>query len=360
MRIQHVITDTDRRGAQVFACDLDAALSAQGHTSTVVALAPGQVGGLDVPALGSSRLSLGTLRALRKSMRDADVTVAHGSSTLPACRFANIGARRTWVARQISETRFWANSRRRRARVHWYLRGATAVVALAPSAAGDLQNLLRVPGSKISVAPNGIPVRSLAPAAPAERLRARAQFGLVDRATVLSVAALVPEKGVDRVIQTIGALPDAQLLVAGDGPERENLEALAQRVAPDRVVFAGSISRIQEAYAAADVLVLASRGGDSMPAALIEAGFCGLPAVATTVGAIGETIVDGVTGVLVRPENDAALEDAVRDLLTDGARAQRMGADARRRYIDLYEIGPVAERWVEVLEQAMTRASRAR
>ena len=122
MRILQVITDTDRRGAQVFATDLATAMQVRGHEVTTVALAPGKQGSpLDVPHLGTRQRGLSTLRLLRRRMDDADVTIAHGSSTLVACAVAGF-PRRPFVYRQISDSRFWANTLARRIRTAVALR----------------------------------------------------------------------------------------------------------------------------------------------------------------------------------------------------------------------------------------------
>src|SRR4051812_300012 len=115
--ILQVVTDDDRRGAQVFACDLHDALERREHVVTTVALAPGVVGGLDLPVLGSKRLAYGTLRALRRLADRHEVVIAHGSSTLPACALGLAASRTPFVYRQISDSLFWAPSRARRLRV---------------------------------------------------------------------------------------------------------------------------------------------------------------------------------------------------------------------------------------------------
>jgi hypothetical protein len=85
VKILQVVTETDRRGAQVFVCDLGNALRAR-YDVTTVALAPGERSErLDVPTRGRRRRGARTLVELRRRMRSADVTVAHGSATLLEC-----------------------------------------------------------------------------------------------------------------------------------------------------------------------------------------------------------------------------------------------------------------------------------
>jgi glycosyltransferase involved in cell wall biosynthesis len=306
-----------------------------------------------VPSLGPSRFHPQTLFRLARRIRAVDVTIAHGSSTLPACALV-AGPRSPYVIRQISETRFWSGPVARRLRVQLYYRRARHVVALAEGAAVDLGSILRVPRDKITVIPNGVASAAFSPASRAEQLRARADFGLeLGRVTVLSIGALVPEKGTAMVIEAAACLPELQVLVVGDGPERESLELLAQRIAPSRVIFTGSIAGSSRAYHAADLVALASMAGDSMPAVLIEAALCGLPAVSTMVGAIPDVVLDDETGLLVSASDQPALTEAIRSLAGDVARRKVMGAMARHWAMEHFEISVVASRWSRVLQDVL-------
>src|SRR4051812_4285557 len=101
--VLQVITDTDRRGGQVFAQDLGEALRARGHDVRTVALVPGAgTWTLAVPTLGRQARGLSTLRALRKEMPRSGVVIAHGSSTLAACALAGLGTGVPFIYRQIS------------------------------------------------------------------------------------------------------------------------------------------------------------------------------------------------------------------------------------------------------------------
>lgn len=143
--VLQVITDTDRRGAQVFAADLHEALDGR-LTMRTVALAPGRYpNGLELPVLGASRMGRDTLQALRRQMRQADVTVAHGSTTLPACAIAGLGLAAPFVYRQISDQGFWVDTRAKHLRVTALVRRARMTVALWAGAAETLITRFRVP-----------------------------------------------------------------------------------------------------------------------------------------------------------------------------------------------------------------------
>lgn len=361
MRILQVITDPDRRGAQVFAHDLGAELAARGHAVTTVALGPAQAAGatLDAEVLGRGIRDPRTLWALRTRMAAVDVTLAHGASTAPACAIAGGGRTRPFVYRQISDSRFWAPTRSRRLRVRLSLGRARLVVALSEFNRRELVEWIGVPDRRIRVVPNGVPPGPFAPVDARARRAARASLGLPDRPTVAFVGALVPEKGADVVVEHATDFgDDVQVVVAGDGPERDRLEELAARVGPHRVRFLGSRADVVPVYHAADVVAFPSRGGDAMPATLLEAGLCGIPVVATAIGAIPEVVADDETGVVTGPEPDRAFVDAVAALLNDPDRRAALGVAARARCLARYAIGPVAEGWERVLVEVVSGAGR--
>ncbi len=176
------------------------------------------------------------------------------------------------------------------------------------------------------------------------------RFGLPTEASVLGyVGSLTSEKQVDAAIAAFARIPDAFLLVAGSGPQRAALEALATREAPSRVRFVGTLVDPAPLYAAADAVILASRT-EGMPGVLIEAGLSGRPAVAFDVGAVAEVVADGETGVVVPPGDVPALAAGARRVLGDAA---AMGAAARRRCLERFEIGVVGADWAGVLAEVM-------
>jgi glycosyltransferase involved in cell wall biosynthesis len=260
------------------------------------------------------------------------VVVAHGSSTLPACAGGLTGAGVPFVYRQISDSLFWAPTALRRPR-RLALGRARRVVALAEQPAAVLVEHFGVRRDHLDIIPNGVPAGPYAPAGPVDRRAARAALGVPAGATVvLSISALAPEKGVDLVIDAVADLddPDVALLMVGDGPERSALAARAGRRLGARAKVTGPLDDVAAAYAAADIVVLASRGGDSMPATLIEASFAGCALIATPVGSITEIVVDGDTGVVV-PIGMRARCATLARLVDAPADRARLGAPACER-----------------------------
>jgi glycosyltransferase involved in cell wall biosynthesis len=354
--ILQVITDTDRRGAQVFATDLHDALRLRGRSVRTIALTSGETNGLDVPVLGRRPLGLATLRALRREIRSARVVIGHGSTTLPACALASAATKTPFVYRQISDSLFWASTRLRRARVRAGMSRAAKIVALWTGSAETLRLHFGVAADDLVVIPNGVPVDRFPEVERSRTRDARRRLGLdPDCPTVVYLGALVPEKGVDLAIEAVAGLDGTQLLVVGAGPERPRLEDLAAKQAPDRITFCGSLPEPGVAFGAADVVVLASRGGDSMPAVLIEASLSGVPVVATPVEGIPEIVLNGRTGLLAPIGSPEGVRASIARIVEDTDLGVRLGQEARRHCIARFSIDHVASRWDEALTQVMTR-----
>ena len=347
--VLHVIASTDRRGAETFAAHLDAALTARGRGSELVALAPGAAGGIRARSMGRRRFAPAGLWRLRRLSASSEAVVGHGSSTLPACVLATAGTPAAFVYRNIGDPEFWAGTPARRARVRLLLRRADAVAALWQGSADALVRSFGVPVSKLVVIPNGRPAAEFPLVDADTRSAARARLG-VDGPVVAYLGALAPEKRVDLIIRAVGGLPGATLVVAGDGPLRSRLGKLGAEELGDRVRFLGAVPAPVTVIAAADVVVLASET-EGLPAVLIEAGLSGVPTVATDVGGVSTIVEEGVTGRLAPPGDSAALASALGSVL---AAPGDMGQKAHVRCMVRFEMAAVADRWDDLL-QMVTR-----
>src|SRR5262249_13780842 len=171
-----------------------------------------------------------------------------------------------------------------------------------------------------------------------ERVRVRrgrdetrsAEAAAADDAVLLTLSALRQRKGLDVLLDALAALVvqdiRPRLWIAGDGPERAALEAQAQRLAlAGQVRFLGERQDVGDLLAACDVLVLPSRR-EGLGVAALEAMAAARPGVGAAVGGLAEAVIDGRTGVLVPPDDAAALAAALAGLLGDHALRARLGA----------------------------------
>ena len=202
-----------------------------------------------------------------------------------------------------------------------------------------------IPPDRVSVLPNAAPP---VPALPA-REELRRSLG-IDGPTLAFAGRLTRAKALEVAFAAVDELEDVSLLVAGDGEEREALEALAG----PRVRFLGLLprERVLEVLAAADAVVLSS-SWENFPHALVEALAVGSPVVATRVGGVPEIVEDEVNGLLVPAGDPAALAAAVRRFFADEELRVRLtaGAAPSARRFSLESV-------IDRLEQTLARVAR--
>ncbi|QKE85801.1 glycosyltransferase [Arthrobacter sp. NEB 688] len=156
-----------------------------------------------------------------------------------------------------------------------------------------------------------------------------------DPARFVFAGRLSPEKGVDTLVEALGATPTGvELDVAGDGPSRAILEELAARVAPGRVHFHGRLDKAAVAglVARSRAMVVPSRWYENQPMTILESFAASTPVVATALGGMPELVHDGVEGRVVPPNDPAALARVLGELAADPEETRAMGTRARGRF----------------------------
>jgi rhamnosyl/mannosyltransferase len=186
---------------------------------------------------------------------------------------------------------------------------------------------------------------------------ARARYG--DRA-VLFVGRLRYYKGIQHLIAAMKEV-EGSLIVAGDGPMESEWRELGRRLLPGRCHFLGAVSTIELAalYGAAAVAVLPSvERSEAFGVALVEAMAAGLPVVSTELGT-GTSWVnqDGVTGLVVRAGDPAALATAIRDLLAAPERRRLLGQAGRRRVLAELDAERMTSRVIAIYDEALAARS---
>ena len=153
----------------------------------------------------------------------------------------------------------------------------------------------------------------------------------------------------------LSRVPEARLLIVGDGPERATLRRQVQRAGlQHRVVFAGRIDDEWERVdivRASDIALLPSYG-EGFAMALIEASACARPVVATDVGGVREVVSADVSGTLIPPGEIAAIADAVIELLEDPGRRAQMGQAGRMLVQERFDMYSWARRLADTYAEA--------
>lgn len=227
--------------------------------------------------------------------------------------------------------------------------GASGLIAVSPFAR---DHALRRERDRVHVVPPGVDARFFAPGAAAPG-RSVLFVGPLDRA--------YRWKGVDVLWAAFQRLrrrlPDARLVLVGDGDRAQDFRARARRCGlAGEVTFARRLPEAQlvRAYQGAAVVALPSlRDAEAFGMVLAEANACGRPVVASRVGGIPDFVRHGENGLLVEPGDAAGLADALELLLRDAALARRMGSLGRARVLAEHDWDDLAARTEDALGEAL-------
>jgi glycosyltransferase involved in cell wall biosynthesis len=208
------------------------------------------------------------------------------------------------------------------------------IVTISPAQRRDIVTLYEIaPGDRTVTIPLGLDLQPLLEA-PEPTPTFRRELGIGDTDTVVGyVGRFVPIKDLPTLVEAFAIvstrLPDAWLIMAGDGPVRPAIELLIDRLnLRSRVRLLGWSSDLVSLYATMDVCALSSLN-EGTPVAAIEAMAAGRAVVATNVGGVPDVVENGRTGLLVPPRDAGAMASALAALLTDPAARRRMGEAAK-------------------------------
>lgn len=287
-------------------------------------------------------------RHLIRAWRDAppDLVHAHfwmsGFAAITAAHALGLPFAQTFHALGLEKRRHQGNAdtspSERLAVEERLAREADRVVATASAEVFELLRLGANPRA-LKIVPCGVDVERFTPEGPCEERRR-------DRFRIVSLSRLVPRKGIADVIEALADLPEAELIVAGGGegpdlvsdPEAQRLSLLArERGVADRVYLRGRVERneVPALLRSADVVVC-TPWYEPFGIVPLEAMACGVPVVASSVGGLIDTVVDGLTGLHVAPRSPRQIAAAVRTLIASPQKRAmfgRLGVErARMRY----------------------------
>jgi len=188
----------------------------------------------------------------------------------------------------------------------------------------------------------------------------RERLGL-SRPVVGSVAMFRGSKGHAHLLEAFATVharhPAARLLLVGDGIRRPWVEGLAKaRGLGDAVVFTGFRTDVPELLRVMDCFVLASTRTEGVPQSLLQAFATGVPVVASAIGGIPEVVEDGLTGILVPPEDAAALARAIESVLSDRSGGLARARAARRLVEERFSHRASVSRLLAVYDEVIAGA----
>jgi len=268
--------------------------------------------------------------ALRRLQPDVLVTGNWGSIEWAMANLARPNTRHLHTEDGFGSDEAVAQHRRRVLARRWALRGSTVVLPSTRLMRAALDEWQLPPG-QLHLVPNGLDLGRFRPDGRAAELAVPGQGPIIG-----TVAALRPEKALDRLLRACGILRQGgtafRLVVVGDGPERARLEALTQALGlGGQVLFLGHVARPEETYRAFDIFALSS-STEQMPFSVLEAMASGLPVVATDVGDVAAMLAQD-NRPFVTPLEDAALAEALRRLLLDPPLRLALGVANRGRAV---------------------------
>jgi glycosyltransferase involved in cell wall biosynthesis len=240
------------------------------------------------------------------------------------------------------------------------------VIVLSDYVGGYVESKGRVSAGRITRVYYGLPADSAVP--PDAESRVRAELGVPPAAPLaVAVGRLTEQKGLFYLLEAMSLvhqrIPEARLFIVGDAQDGKDdykhrlLQARRRLGLEDTVVFTGVREDVPAVMQAADVFVMASLW-EGFGLVFLEAMAAAKPVVATRVSAVPEVVDDGVTGLLVEPQNPKALADAMLSLLSDKERARSMGQAGLKRLHERF----TEERMIDEIEllyaQILSKRSR--
>ncbi|MDX1694005.1 MAG: glycosyltransferase family 4 protein [Ketobacteraceae bacterium] len=226
--------------------------------------------------------------------------------------------------------------------LHKLVRCFDYVVVRGSKAKHYFVNEVAVESSNVHIITAGIDTKRFAPASQYER-----SFDMVFVGRISEVKRL---HLVIEALAIINKQKEASLLVVGDGPDREAMEELADKLGvAEQVTFAGWQTEVEKFLNQSRLFLLTS-SSEGLSQAMLQAMLSGLPALVSDVGDLGDVVVDGENGYLLEPCEPGLIAEKVMSLLNDPPTYKKMATSARDAALD-YDIVKVSERWDRMLSR---------
>lgn len=362
-----MITELDVGGAEQAIVNLATGLDRQRFSPVVYSLQPRPTNDLLVRRLEDADIPVHFLRVnsywqffsavsrLAEHFRQQQPQVVQ-SFLYHANIVATMAARRAKVPRMVTGIRVADPSLWRQRVERWFTAQADKVVCVSQGVADHCRDKCRFPAEKLAVIPNGVDLSRFENVPPADLTELGVPAG---RRVMLYVGRLDKQKGLDWLLQKVMPrvlceLPEHDLLLVGDGPQREELKKLSeQQGLPTRVHFAGWRNNVAEVLSASDLLILASRW-EGMPNVILEAMAAGKPVVATQAEGVQELLGAEATEQLCPHEDAAGFAERIVHLANDSVLAAELGAQNRARAAAEFSLEAMVSRYAALYESLVS------
>ncbi len=354
MRVLQLISTIGYYGAESVVCGLSRESHRLGHGTVVSTLTRKdrhsgtiveKAQGAGIPAFDfpcSGRIDFSVLRSLRALIREQRIELIHSHNYK-----SNIYAYLAALGKKIplvSTCHNWTVATRS-LRIYAsidqsLLRAFDKVIAVSDKVAGQLR-LAGLPDSRVSVIANGIEIQEFETARPSVPAPAPGEI------TIGTACRMVPEKGIPDLLYSFAALldrfPNIRLIIAGDGPNRQEFETIARKLGiSGRVSFLGFQNDMPAIYASMSIL---------------EAMAAGKPVIATSVGAVPKVVTENV-GVLIEPGSRHALQEALERMLASQPLRVSLGRAGYELVSRQFGVRTMTESYLDLYEDVLHHRGR--
>lgn len=379
-KILYIITKGNFGGAQRYVFDLAVSLPEESFEVAVAMgegdslrqkLAERNIRTIFIPTLRENRIvlpqytDLRAFFALLKLFKNERPDIIHLNSS----RAAILGAlaARLWqltthnlqlTIKIVFTVHGWAFNEQRNIAVRsaiWLISAVTSLLAndvIVLSRSEEAQaSFMPFARRKTRLIRNGITETEMLPRGEARELIAKNRCETLPRLWIGTIAELNRNKGIEYLIKAFAGLKSpATLCIIGNGEEKEELKALAEKLQiADSTIFAGFKEDAAKYLKAFDIFVLPSLK-EGLSYSLLEAGTAGLPAVATSVGGIPEVISDMETGILVKPKDAKEISNALFFFMQNPEKCVELGGKLKRRISEEFSLSKMIGRTIAIYE----------
>lgn len=313
--------------------------------------------GIPVEILAIGKKKPAGILAMRRWIKANKPDVINTHSSTDSWLVA-LATRMMWKRPAIVRTRHISAPIHRSFTSRWlYTRSCDHVVTTGENLRQTLINYNGYPGSHITSVRTGIDLQIFRPG---DRTSARRALGLEENAFIVGIVATLRSwKGHRFLVEAFKnlQLENAQLLIIGDGPQWYGLhERVNDAGLKNRVTFTGRQENVAEWMQAMDIVCLPSYANEGVPQTLMQAQSCGIPAITTLNGSIGEAVIPDQTALIVEPKNSTEITEAIQLLYDDVDLRVRFGAAASEHARQQFSF----EHMVDAMEAIFLKAQAAR
>ena len=371
MKILHLVTKRQYRGAEVFAANLSAELIKLGHEIVFAGLYENHKDVLHVPGaqnidLTGSKTKFFSPVVVKKIVTlikktEPDVVQCNGSDTLKYMVAASYFVPKVPILyRNISMISRWLIKKPNRLLYQFFFRRVSHVSSVGKKAVDDFVLTCNYPKERTSVIRRGIPFEEIKEEQAREQLLSQVGLEKEDR-IVMHIGNFSPEKNhlflLDIFSDFQKTHPEVKLICVGDGILFDTIKDEVRNRGLERTVYLlGFRKDIPQLLAAADCFVLSSLV-EGVPGVVLEAAIQKKPTVATNVGGVGEVLENGKTGFIINDFSQNHFSGKLVELLSDQRLRKELGENAYRLAMEEYNPGKNAKKFEDLYYSLMEEKS---